>query len=418
MSLVLFVTDRGDSHEHLIDALSAECDVLLAKIGENTDSKPDLVIVDDAALEDTLKTLKRMKDDQRSVFLPTVVLVGSGAASVGLSNAKPFIDAVMGRDEERAVLIDRIRYLLEVRELSKRVNRELSSIFDSMDSGICVVDAEHSIIRVNRPLAKILGTEPEEITGKMCENLFHTTTCREMECPVYRTLYGAMRSESEMMIRTKRNRQVPSLITSSALLNQDGNIVGAVVTVKDLSDRGREENERIEMQKYLSLAQKKEAIGKLSGSLAHYLNNLMAVILSNAYFSQKELDESHPVQSDLAAISEAAKRGVAVLDQLVSVSQKQILRPQLVDLNELILRSRDEIEKNFGADIKLSVDLSDKLYKIDIDLERLKKTILDLVSSSRDMMAGKGEIAIKTYCSYFVHRGRRDIEHRARNGAL
>jgi signal transduction histidine kinase len=139
-----------------------------------------------------------------------------------------------------------------------------------------------------------------------------------------------------------------------------------------------------------------EAVGQLAGGVAHALNNIFAVILSNAQFGQRELDEQHPVQEDLRDIVTAAKRGVALVDQLRSVGGRQALRLEGVNLNHVIGAMRAELEHLLGAKIALETSLADDLDLAQVDRLRVERVITDLVTSARDAMPDGGTLSITT----------------------
>jgi len=146
----------------------------------------------------------------------------------------------------------------------------------------------------------------------------------------------------------------------------------------------------------IEVSQKMEALGRFAGSLAHSLNNIFAVILSNAQFGLRELDKDHTLYEDLQDIVAAARRGTGLVDELRSVGGRQALRPTEIDLNEVVDELRGRMEQAAGERIKIIVSLGSGEMLIRADRERIEQVVLRLVENARDSMPDGGKIWIST----------------------
>ncbi|HEY3382140.1 MAG TPA: response regulator [Vicinamibacterales bacterium] len=161
------------------------------------------------------------------------------------------------------------------------------------------------------------------------------------------------------------------------------------VLVEDITDLRRTEEQ-------LCQAQKMEAVGRLAGGVAHDFNNLLVVIDGYADMVAQELGLSHPAQNDLAEIRQAAKRAASLTSQLLAFSRRQILQPQIVDLNQVLRHVESLLRRVIGEDITLSMRLSEPLGRVSADPGQLEQVIINLAINARDAMADGGLLTIET----------------------
>ena len=135
-----------------------------------------------------------------------------------------------------------------------------------------------------------------------------------------------------------------------ALLEKDGKPFGFQVIARDIT-----ESKKLEEQ--LLQAQKMEAIGRLSGGVAHDFNNQLTVIMNETEMIQHSLPEDDPLQKQLDTIMQASERSAALTAQLLVFSRKQIIEPKIVNINEIIGLSAKMLERLIGEDIKLNLEL-------------------------------------------------------------
>lgn len=151
---------------------------------------------------------------------------------------------------------------------------------------------------------------------------------------------------------------------------------------------------RAEMEARLNHSQRLEAIGRLTGGVAHDYNNLLSIILGNAEL----LENNEPCdQAELVEeIKSAAFRGALLTSQLLAFGRKQTLRPQSTDINQLIQKLRPMIRQSTGDGIDLLVKCSDALWDPVIDTTQLELAILNLTINARDAMPDGGKLTIET----------------------
>jgi signal transduction histidine kinase/ActR/RegA family two-component response regulator len=165
---------------------------------------------------------------------------------------------------------------------------------------------------------------------------------------------------------------------------------------RQVNRRERAEQALRDSEEQLRQAQKLEALGALAGGVAHDFNNILSIILGYAEIVQSELpmDSSHRV--DVGKISDAAVRARTLVRQLLAFSRKQVLQPQVVDLNHVVAGVEPLLRPLIGEDVVLDVRLAPDLARITADPGQLEQVIINLAVNARDAMPGGGRLCIET----------------------
>lgn len=156
----------------------------------------------------------------------------------------------------------------------------------------------------------------------------------------------------------------------------------------DITERKERDNETFHSQKL-------EAIGQLTGGVSHDFNNLLTVILNNAeLLSWKHVDDDETLHFSKMIIK-AAERGASLNQQLLAFASKQQLRPQQVDISELIRETKDLLARSIDSHIKLVLDLpSSDDITVSVDPAQLQTALLNLCINARDAMPTGGTLTI------------------------
>ena len=140
------------------------------------------------------------------------------------------------------------------------------------------------------------------------------------------------------------------------------------------------------------MAQKMEAIGKLTGGIAHDFNNLLMIIGGNAQIFARLLDPKLP--KAIEAIQTAAKRGESLTRQLLTFSRHQPLNPTVVDLNASIKNMRTLIESSLRGNIVYEEIVDDGVWPVKVDLAELELAIVNIAVNARDAMPNGGTFSL------------------------
>jgi signal transduction histidine kinase/CheY-like chemotaxis protein/HAMP domain-containing protein len=174
-----------------------------------------------------------------------------------------------------------------------------------------------------------------------------------------------------------------------------GNLDTAVDLLHIMANRAAAELHRHSLEGRLLQAQKMEAIGQLTGGIAHEFNNLLMVIVGNLERSMKSDSDSAARKFTSSAI-DGAIRGSELTRQLLAFSRKQDLRAEPVDLNVLVRDMRDMLQRTLGETVFVDTELADGIWSILADKSLLESSLLNLSLNARDAMPNGGKIVIVT----------------------
>jgi signal transduction histidine kinase/ActR/RegA family two-component response regulator len=146
----------------------------------------------------------------------------------------------------------------------------------------------------------------------------------------------------------------------------------------------------------LRQAQKMEAVGQLTGGIAHDLNNILTVITGTIEILAQGVAAWPQLAIFAKMIDEAAARGADLTQRLLAFARKQPLQPREVDVNSLIIEATNLLRPTLGAHIEVETMLASDTSRALIDPSQLTNTILNLALNARDAMAEGGKLTIET----------------------
>jgi PAS domain S-box-containing protein len=281
-------------------------------------------------------------------------------------------------------------------EALKQSEARYRELFNSIRDAILVADADRNIIDCNTAFTELFGYSLAEIKG-------------QKSCAVYQNLdeFRQMGEEIRKNIHTpnflytihycKKNGEVfPGETNVFYLKDTYNEITGYIGMIRDVSERKKNEAEKKRLEMQLRQAQKMEAIGRLAGGVAHDFNNLLTTITGNAQLGLMELTRDHALYEILEEIKGAGDRAGNLTRQLLAFSRRQILQPEILDLNDLVLDLEKMLRRLIGEDIHLETMLASNLGYVEADPGQLEQVIMNLAVNARDAMPEGGRLSIET----------------------
>jgi PAS domain S-box-containing protein len=264
----------------------------------------------------------------------------------------------------------------------------LATAIEQTTDAVVVTNRWGAVTYVNRAFTRITGYAAEEVVGRPMSEMQGDTggwSGEEVRAVVARGESWAGRMEG----RRRDGEPFHVHMTVAPLRDQGGAHVGSVGVAKDIA---REQELEIE----LARAQRMEAIGRLAGGVAHDFNNILTVINGFSELALTELPKDHPVVEDVAEISRASERAASLTRALLAFSRRQVMRPQAVNLNEVVAGMTPMLGVLLGGTIEVEVKAADRLGWVMADRAQLEQVILNLASNARDAMPEGGRLTITT----------------------
>jgi two-component system cell cycle sensor histidine kinase/response regulator CckA len=150
------------------------------------------------------------------------------------------------------------------------------------------------------------------------------------------------------------------------------------------------------LEKQLRMAQKMEAIGRLSGGIAHDFNNHLGVIIGYSRVLKKSLAENATLCDHALEIEKAGQRAASLTKQLLAFSRQQVLTPAVLNLNALAVDMEKMLPRLLGEDIEVSLQLDTELGTVKADQSQIEQVIMNLAVNARDAMPTGGKLKIQT----------------------
>jgi PAS domain S-box-containing protein len=309
--------------------------------------------------------------------------------------------AIATRRNSEAQLVDSWKLLEQRLESTSSELRIAKRHFDILTEGVVeyaifVLDPAGHIASWNGSAQKIMGYTTKEVVGKHFAIFFRPDERRTGE-PNRALEQAIQRGKHEVEGWRVRKNGAPFFVTGliSSIHDDAGNILGFANVLRDATERRDAQEKLVEAREQLAMAQKMEAIGKLTGGIAHDFNNLLMIIGGNAQIFQRLLDPKLP--RAIEAIQTAAKRGESLTRQLLTFSRRQHLSPAVVDLNAAIKNMRTMIESSLRGNIVYKEELDEDVSAVKVDLAELELAMVNISVNARDAMPNGGMFTLSVH---------------------
>jgi two-component system, cell cycle sensor histidine kinase and response regulator CckA len=254
---------------------------------------------------------------------------------------------------------------------------------------VLITSADGTILDLNAAFERLTGFSALELAGRPVALLRPERCDRSVYLDLDRAMRGARIWRGEIARRCRDGSVVVLEESVAPVRDAGGRVIGFITICRDSTGRR-------ELEGRWRQAQKMEAIGRLAGGVAHDLNNQLTVITSYAQQLVSGLQAGDRLSKGAAAIKRSADRTVALTQQLLAFSRRQLLAPRLLDLNVLLGNMERALAKIAGDRIELVTAFGDDAVPVNADPRQLEQTVLNLVANARDAMPDGGILTIRT----------------------
>jgi PAS domain S-box-containing protein len=245
----------------------------------------------------------------------------------------------------------------------------------------------------------ILGYEPDEISNKVEEwkTRIHPEDFDRVMASHRENFEGKTpHFEVEYRLRHKDGSYRWILGRGACLRDDRGVPIRAAGSHTDITERKKAEEAIRRSEEHLLQVRKFEAIGRLTGGMAHHLNNLMTVVTGYCELLLTRIPAADPLRPDIEKVRRAGERAADLTRELLAFSRRQILRPQTVEFNRYLSGLSKALQDLAGPSVRVLFLPGEDAGVIRVDPDHLRRTMTQLVANARDVMPGGGEIRLAT----------------------
>ncbi len=294
----------------------------------------------------------------------------------------PTLAEHVGSMLQSGAAIDELRH-------ARAAEARLGRLLDESSDAIYVFDAETlRFVQTNAVARRNLGYTEDELCRMTPADIQTGYTADEVAALLTPLRTG---ERDQLRVETSQRRKDGSTYPVEARIHYVASEEPPVLVaiVQDIT-------ERQELESQLRQAQKMEAVGQLAGGIAHDFNNLLTTISGYAQLLGGDLDPADERRADVERILDASDRAARLIRQLLAFSRRQVLHPEVLELNATVQGIDALLRPLIGDTIVLTVVLDPELGPVRADPSQLEQVIMNLVTNARDAMPTGGRLTIET----------------------
>ena len=293
-------------------------------------------------------------------------------------------------EPEKLVIVNRdVSERKRAEEALRRSETGFKSVVEDAPYGIYRASTAGHLLQVNPALQKMLGYElTKDLLGRnLAAEIFRHSGEYD------RLIELLTRTEEIKDVEMEWNRKDATTITVRCSGRRVDDENGAPAYFEVFAE---DVTEKRVLEKQLRMAQKMEAIGRLSGGIAHDFNNLLGVIIGYSRVLKRELGANNALYEHALEIEKAGNRAASLTKQLLAFSRQQVLTPAILNLNSLASDMEKMLPQLLGEDVEVSLILDPALGNVKADQSQIEQVIMNLAVNARDAMPMGGKLKIET----------------------
>ncbi len=383
--------------------------------------KPDLILTDVMMPGmDGFELLRELRSDQTLRDLPVITLSARAGEEAHVEGLGAGADDYLTKPFSARELVARVNANLEMARLWRDATRDLResevrfrNMADHAPVMMWMTDPTGSLTYLNRLWSEFTGQTPEHALGFGAWEALHPEDRPESEGIFFTANAAHEQFRIECRLRRRDGVYRWALNAASPRFGDDGAFLGYIGSVIDITDRKEAEQilqqaneileqqiaaaiaERAETEAQLRQAQKMEAIGKLTGGVAHDFNNVLQVIAGNLQLLTRDFVSNPRAEQRLHTAIAAISRGSKLASQLLAFGRRQPLAPKVINLGRLIRNIDDMLRRALGEGIEIETIIAGGLWNTFVDTVQVENALLNLAINSRDAMNGHGKLTIE-----------------------
>ncbi|MGD0641440.1 MAG: ATP-binding protein [Roseiarcus sp.] len=382
-----FSAEPDGSIAHMNATLANWLDYDIAQFTAGQLKLSDIVAADGAALlsvvsgrpgEVTTENFDVDLKRRQGQFLPVRLLHRVAFSSAGLPGASRtlVLNRAPGEDKGEDLRAAEVRF---------------ARFFNSTPMAIASVDLQGVVMRANGAFARLAPQALKASPGESRPSIYRGVAERD-RAALRETIAAAAEGKGDIApldvaLEGQSPRSARFFVSAADPHGDEG--ASAIVFALDTTEQRT-------LQENFAQSQKMQAIGQLAGGIAHDFNNVLTAIIGYSDLLLANHRPTDPSFQDIMQIKQNANRAAGLVRQLLAFSRRQTLRPQTLQLGEVLSELQMLLRRLVGETIELDVVHGRDLWLVKADLNQFEQVIVNLVVNARDAMSEGGRIALRT----------------------
>ena len=334
----------------------------------------------------------------------TIMLTGNATVETAIEALRKGAYDYLKKPVDHDLLFNVIGKALAHSRLEKalRISEERSkTMADASWEGI-VIHSNGQLLDANRQFFEMFGYEEKELVGEqILDKILSPAALPVVHLRIKNETFGSHETTG-----IKKDGAEFPIETSSRCMEYQGKKV-RVCAIRDITERVRAEQEKIELQKQLAISNKMETLGLMAGSVAHDLNNILSGIVTLPELLLMQMDKNHEYRKTISLIQEAGQEAASVVSDLITVARGATAEKRVWDLNILVENYVVSAKaKEFDSqlkDIDIKLDCECGLSNIYCSALHINKIMMNLIGNAAEAIEGKGSIVVSTKNVFLEH---------------
>ena len=284
------------------------------------------------------------------------------------------------------------------REALRLSEEKFRGLVETTSDWIWQTDSEGRYTYASPRVSDLLGYTPEEVVGRCAFDFMPEEESARVKAEFARICREARPFFGLVNRNHRKDGKLVVLETSGVpRLDGQGKLVGFQGIDRDVTERVRDEEERLHMERHLQQVQKLESLGVLAGGIAHDFNNLLTTVLGNAELALEELPPSSPVRESLREIRETAVRAADLCRQMLAYSGKGRFVIETLVLRDLVTEMVQLLHTSISRKAQLNLRLNESLPPVRGDATQIRQIVMNLVINASEAIGEQpGVITVAT----------------------
>lgn len=327
----------------------------------------------------------------------TIMLTGNATVETAVEALKKGAYDYLKKPLDHELLFNTIRKAMKHSRLEKelKISEERSKTLAEASWEGIAIHSNGRLLDGNKQFFEMFGYQPVELLDKeIPENVLFVTAISELSSRIKNKTFGCYKS----LGRRKDGTEFPVEISSRRLTYKGEE--ACVCAIRDISQRVRADQEKLELQKQLAITSKMETLGLMAGSVAHDLNNILSGMVTLPELLLMQMGDEHEYRDTVQLILEAGREAASVVSDLITVARGATAEKDVCNLNTVIENFITKIKKTQLdprlEGIVINVCCEPGLPNSFCSVVHINKVLMNLIGNAAEEMEGEGTIVVHT----------------------